>query len=286
MPTTPGGTPYTVATISDPTAGTIRYGYPSSLPADMVTVLYAHGSGGAYNQFETLSAWTGLRNALIDAGAGWIESTGGGTRSWGNPDAQAAYEAAYTRVAAVLDLGDVVILGRSMGGLVAAWLYTQSSVVPAVGLIVNSGVQDVVAYYDGTSPESQASILTAWGAADRAALVTASATDNPVNYPASDWAGLNVMQLVGTADTTVPRADHGDAMRTVYAGQPAIDLLDVRTGGDHSQTNGCYLEVDDMLAFIGSVADFTAPAPVAREYLNTIAHYVVIGGEKFTITPL
>lgn len=285
MPTTPNGTLYTVGTLSDPVAGTVVYGYPDGHAPDMVTLLYAHGAGGAANQFAALAAWTGLRNALIDAGAGWIESTGGGDRSWGNDAARAAYVRAHEMVAAIIDLGQIIVLGRSMGGLVAQWLYTQSNIPNMVGLIINSGVQDIVAYYDDNTDTGRGQMRAAWGATDSATFYAAVAGKNPVEWDPSLWAGKHVHQLVGSLDTTVPPTRHAYPMRARYAGQPETDVLTVRQGGDHGQTNGAYLEVDAMMQFIGSVADLTPPAPKPRERLRIIAQYEIRNGRRYLLTP-
>lgn len=289
MPTTPNGTAYTVTSLTDPVAGDIWYGYPNSTPADMPVVLYAHGAGGAANQFATLPAWGSMKNAIIDAGIGWVECTGGGDRSWGSPAAQAAYVAAYEAVAGILNIGPVIILGRSMGGAVAQWLYTQSDIPNMVGLMVNSGVQDLVAYYDayGVAGNTigQAQMRSAWGVADTAEFYDVMETENPVNYPASLWAGLNLLQLAGTSDTTVPPVDHAYAIRAVYSGQPAIDDL-YTTAGDHSSSNGLYSAVAPMMAFISTVLGEEPPEPEPREYLRTVAHYAVIDGQKYGLMPL
>lgn len=287
MPTTPNGTAYTVTSASVSGAGTVRWGVADTETADIPAILYCHGSGGANNQFETLSAWTDFRNWIIDNGWAWIEGSGGGTTSWGNAAARTAYENAYTHVAGVLDLGGIVPFGRSMGGVVASWLFTESTVVApvSIGCVINSGVQDLLAFYDGTSTTVQGQMLTAFAATDRADFITKTAGYEPLDRAASLWSGKKVIQLVGDADTTVPPAAHGYAMRTHYAGQPAIDRLDVRVGGDHSAGNGSYLQTTAMADFLAyDVLGLTPPPPVVTNYYELVeAFYVGPGGALYPL---
>jgi len=262
-------------------ANTVRWGVANATAgaADIPTILYAHGSGGASNQFETLSAWLGLREWLLDNGWAWIESTGGGSKSWGNAAARTAYEEAYTHVAGVIDVGTVVPLGRSMGGVVAQWLFTKSTVVAPVsgGAIINSGVQSLGAWYEAGI--DQAAVLAAYGATDSASFYAAITGYEALDFPATDWAGKKIIQLVGDSDTTVPAEDHGLAMRTHYAEQPTVDLLDVRVGGDHSAGNGSYLEVDAMASFLNVVMGIEPPPeepdPEENVYYKTTRAYVI-----------
>jgi len=255
-------------------AGTVRWGVGDTHlgDTDIPVLLYAHGAGGSSNQFEGFSSWLGLREWLIDNGWAWIEGSGGGSQPWGNTASRVAYENAYTHVAGVLDLGSVVPLGRSMGGLVVQWLYTQSAVLApvSVGLIVNSGVQSLAAAY--ASGNWTTEIRAAYGAADDATFNAASIGYDPLLFSASEWAGLNVLQLVGTADTTVPPADHGYAMRTHYAGQPSIDSLYERIGGDHSTGNGLYTATAPMTEFLAQV---TGQAPEERFFYRVSGRYLV-----------
>jgi predicted esterase len=252
-------------------AGTVRWGIADAhaADADIPTILYAHGSGGSNNQFETLSAWAGLRNWLMDNGWAWIEGSGGGATSWGNAAARLAYDTAYTHVAGILDIGPVVPLGRSMGGVVAQYLFTESPTVEpvSIGCIINSGVQSLAAWYEAGIAQSE--VLAAYSATDDASFYAAIAGYEPLDFPASNWDGKSILQLVGTADTTVPREDHGDAMRAHYAGHPAEDLLDVRAGGDHSQGNGSYLQVTAMTNYLYDLThDDPPPPPKIRQILS------------------
>lgn len=263
MPTTPAGTAYSTYSATVDGADTVRWAVADSKisTANIPVILYAHGAAGADNQFQTLAAWAGLRNWLIDNGWAWIEGTGGGSQPWGNAASRTAYENAYLHVAGIMDLGPVVVLGRSMGGLVGQWLYTQSLVIApvAVGAILNSGVQNLAAAY--ASGNWTTAMRAAYGATSTPEFNAASVGFDPLLFPATSWQGRNIIQLWGDADTLVPPADHAIAMRTHYAGKPAIDSFDIREGGDHSATNGSYLEVDAMALFLTQVVGSEPPEP-------------------------
>lgn len=302
MPTTSSGTTYTVYTSTATGYGTAVYAVADAHKNDtgIPTILYAHGAGGAYNQFATLTAWTGLRDWVIDHGGAWVEGSGGrtetaGQSNWGNSDARAAYVAYLEWAASKIDVGPVVPLGRSMGGVIAPWLYLRSPIAPrCVAMIVNSGVQTLTyGTRDSTNgalkPTGQyfgQSILDAYGAADYDTFITASSDYDPLNFAPSLWDGKKVLQLVGTADATVPRATRGaDPLRAVYAGRLVDDRIDVRESGDHSQANGSYLQVAAMTSFLTDVAFTESDPPVEAHPFRVAGHWLYQGGERYAMTP-
>lgn len=298
MPATANGTAYTVRSATLPTHGLVYWAVADSRASssDIPAVLYAHGSGGAANQFATLGAWAALRDWLIDNGWAWIEGTGGGATSWGNATARAAYPAYLAHVETILDVGHVVLLGRSMGGLVTAWLYAQYGGRSRFsGWINNSGVSTI---FEGTVDAANAaerptgqyfgpSMLPAWGVESYAALQSVAASYAPEGWPASAWAGKRILNLYGTSDTTVPWSPRGGGrLRELWAGQPATDLVEVRAGGDHSATNGSYLQVDAMASFLFSIGGGdTPPEPPTPTFSRVRRAYLVVGGSRFRFRP-
>lgn len=303
MPTTATGTAYTVHSHAVSGHGTCYWGVADTVAGDpnVPTLVYAHGSGGAPNNFATATQWTAMRDAVIDAGMAWVEGGGGdtdaaGAEGWGNQDARDAYEAYVAYLKTQIDVGDIVVMGRSMGGLVAVWLFLLSTFeAETVGLIVNSGVQTLTY---GTYPDANRDnwpsgyhfspkIRNAFGSADYTEFVTDSADFDPMGYDVDLWDGKNVLQLVGDADTSVPPQSRGAyPLRAVYEGHPAIDQLYIRPGGDHTASNGLYLEVPTMMNFIYDVAGITPPVtPVDPVIYRRIAKYRITGGKYYELTP-
>jgi pimeloyl-ACP methyl ester carboxylesterase len=299
MPTTATGTPYTVYSATLPTHGAAYWGVADAHTgsANIPAILYAHGSGGAANQFATLSAWDGLRDWLIDNGWAFIEGAGGGLTSWGNAAARAAYPAYLAHVEGILDIDKVVLLGRSMGGLVTAWLYAQySGKARFSGWINNSGVSTI---FEGTlgsgtvslRPTGEyfgASMFPAWGVSDYAGLTTAAAAYAPESWAASVWAGKHILACYGDADTTVPFTPRGAGpLRAIWNGQPTEDLVSIRAGGDHTGTNGSYLDVATMSAFLYSIGGGgTPPEPPVPTYYRILNGWMVgPGGVRYGVMP-
>lgn len=287
MPTTTNGTAYTTTridlgaphgvmnvTVADSQAGgTLR------------CLLYAHGAGGADNQFVALSAWKGLRDALLDDTLHpWVivEGSGGaavGSQNWGNPAAVAAYPAYLARARLDYTIDGVILLGRSMGGLVTANLCAHDTTGAYDGWINNSGVSTaLLGGHDGSKGSTAATawrfaptMWDSWGVADIPGLQAAMAAADaiPEDWAASVWAGKKILNCYGDADTTVNWNLRGAGpLRTIWAGQPAIDRVAVRSGGDHTGGNGSYLQVADMLAFIADVFGDEPPDPPAPTFVE------------------
>lgn len=285
MATTASGTPYTVNAATAPGGDATLWAVATSLLAasNIPLVVYCHGDGGAYNQFAALGAWQGMRDWLIDNGCAWVEAAGGGISTWGNQAARTSYEAAVAYARTQLDIGPIIVLGRSMGGIPAYWLATQSSfAADVVGLIINSGVTDLwLSYQTGAYLGWPAKFRTAYGAADDAEFYANSTGFDPMQFSTALYANLPVMQLWGTADTTVPSSRNAEPWISAYGPYAESVTTDIRVGGDHSAANGSYLQVDAMAAFIATVASITPPPPLDPRYRRVVDKYRVIGGEKY-----
>ncbi|MEV7875564.1 hypothetical protein [Microbacterium sp. NPDC089188] len=240
-------------------------------------VLYTHGADGAANQFtDNAGPWPlSFREWLIDNGFGWVEGTGGGLQSWGNRASETAYNELIDYVDKRYTVDQWLVLGRSMGGVVATRIYQARRNAEArngtpyrnpsrentrwIGLIINSGTQNLLGQYDYQNGARRPQMNAAWGVDNRDAFVAAIAGLNPIDGPPSAWQASRVLQMWGTADDVVVPATNGEAMRAMYAGVPELDLVDIRVGGDHSSANGSYARVGVMTSFIANVS--------ARKYM-------------------
>jgi hypothetical protein len=273
---------------------TVPPGFDPDAP-NVPVILYAHGSGGAANQWATLSAWAGMR-AWCDAN-GWVvvEGTGGGKPpshsdgfSWGNESAPPAYLAYLAHAELLYDVGVRVLLGRSMGGLPTSYLYSQSERAGDFdGWINNSGVSTLLVGTNGGGTSKTAwsfaeHVFPAFGypydsgrtnyAAVEAAIQAADMA--PEAWPAADWAGKKILCCYGDADTTVRWATMGGgAMLDTWAAGGADVTVRLRPGGDHSGSNGSYQQVDDMAEFLAQFTGST-PEPPARTYTRVKARFI------------
>jgi pimeloyl-ACP methyl ester carboxylesterase len=278
MATTSTGTVYTRHDFTPAGGDLSRYAVADAVAgkADIPTVLYCHGNGGGYNQFSA-SQWTQLRDTLFDTGWAYIEGTGGGLSSWGNDAARTSYEKAFQHVDGILDIGPVVILARSMGGIIGSWLGTQSPVIAprCAGMIFNSATQDF-GYRWSTYQDPD--VMTAYGMTNPAQFATATAGRDPMLFPLSVWEGRSALWIVGSADATVPAERHGIAMHD-RAGSvmTRADLHVVLGAGHESGVGGTYDEVPAMMAFLNHVAALTTPPVTGRR--QVLLDQLRVGGQ-------
>lgn len=261
MPTTLNGVNYMQRTVTLPNGDRAGLLEPDGVGSWLV--VYTHGNSGAWNQFATTAAWTGLRNWLLDNGVAVVESAGAGN-DWGGAASRVSYEQSVAWARTLVDGSKVVVLGRSMGGLVAYWLATQSAFAEDVrALIVNSGTTDLALRYSMASGNDLANMNAAYGvpgtAMDIPAFTAASAGHDPMLFPSAEYADLAVMQLWGSADTTVRPELHGAAWEAAFASACARYARDIREGGDHSATNGSYLQVGPMTSFLTALGVGVTP---------------------------
>lgn len=268
---TASGAPYTQTDFTPPGGDLSLYGVADSrIGAENVpTILYCHGATGGYNQF-TESRWTLFRDAIIDAGWAWIEGTGYSGTNWGNPQSIAAYKAAYNHAAAnFIDVGALVILGRSMGGMAASSLALKDpDISPLVdGLIINSGVQDLYQMTfgpSGAADGTQSAVRNAYGlAVDLSDFDAKTAAYDPMKFDPAVYANKRVFWTVGDQDPIVVPTLQGIKQRDRVGRNPLYSDLDVLVGGTHgSGPSGTYDRVNQMMAFLDVVTG-NVSGPVA-----------------------
>ncbi|PPF85008.1 hypothetical protein C5E07_05815 [Pseudoclavibacter sp. RFBJ3] len=184
-----------------------------------------------------------------------VESSGAGN-GWGGDASRLSYEQAAAWAMTLVPIADVTVLGRSMGSLVAYWLATYSEFSPLVrNLIINSGTTDLIARYAASSGSDMRAMNAAYGVApttdkNEAAFAAAAVGHDPMQFPTGIWADKRVLQLWGSADTTVVPEAHGQAWVTKYGAHTKATVVDVRANGDHGWDNGSYLQMDAMTSFL------------------------------------
>lgn len=255
MPTTPNGTTYTVypftaggesawRAIADNSVG------GSSIPA----VLFCHGNPGAVStdadqQFG--AGYTTLRNWLIDNGWAYIEGHGAGA-NWGNTAGRNAYEAMFAATVATWAISKVIVIGRSMGALVGAWLASQSNVVApyCAGFVSLSGTADLSNRWSTAGTTDRANLETAYGVSGETAFRAAVATFDPLLATLSTWDGRNAIMQWDTSDSTVPYTANGQAWDTKYGPRLTLRRTQSTTGGDHNSTPNNATHTAATIAFV------------------------------------
>lgn len=311
--TTATGTAWTGVQFTCADGSVARRIVPTALltTVDIPCMIYFHGAGSAGNFFETATVFRPLRDLLLDAGWCIVESFGGpsgdtssdgGRQNWGNAASRISYEQAFDWADSIHEFRAVTVLGRSMGGMNSLYFGTRHPTISSrvVGIVVNSGVQNLIAANNvpsGGNPDWQTgspsgsgkfwpTMWTAHGVATKEEFAAAVSPEfDPHQFNPSVFAGKHIMQLAGTADNTVPPGDHAYAMRTLYAGQPAVDTLIVGEGKDHSSGNGMYDYAPEMWDFlrtaVGDPPD--PPEPTVREVYSIEQLYLFSGGELYPV---
>lgn len=302
MPTTATGTAYTTTTVdlgaphgvAHMTVADAMVGQP------LRALLYAHGAGGASDQFVTLGQWNGMRDALLDdTEHAWVivEGSGGsvvGAQNWGNLAARSAYPAYLDHAETVHDITATVLLGRSMGGLVTAYLYAHDTTGRYAGWINNSGVSTLLVGATSGPKDTAAAtgwyftptMWNSWGVTDVATLSAAMAAADaiPEDWDPPLWAGKNILACYGDADTTVPWTTRGaKPLRDLWVGQPAIDRASLTPGGGHGGTVNSYGDIDSMLTFIGDVFGDIPPEPPTPTIEVVTAAFIIDDGQRYAV---
>lgn len=289
MPLTASGTSYTVYTATIPGLGRCRWIIADNAVgrADVPALLYAHGANGGVGSFSGGSSWTLLRDWWMDIGGVVIEGEGGAPDAsgvtfnhWGNQMNRDAYMAYFGHVAAIVDIGIVVPVGSSMGGLITKWLATRSPIAyRCPGLLSFAGVGTLfVGDYDtvpGNTPTnitqqsaryftSTTGIAAAYGASSYDQLVTLAADHAPENWTPNVWAGKRILEMYADNDIAVPWWPRGSSrLREIRAGQPQADIAELHTGltVGHDLSTGVGMHFPVVQDFLTGLLPAPEPQP-------------------------
>ncbi|OZE35586.1 MULTISPECIES: alpha/beta fold hydrolase [unclassified Rhodococcus (in: high G+C Gram-positive bacteria)] len=246
MPTTPNGTVYTSTsyTTSAGEPGIYVVGNAAKLAASVPLALVCHGNPGsdpasADGQFSNGSGYAALRNWLIDNGWAFAECRGAGA-NWGNAAGRAAYRALFDDVSALMSVGPVVVVGRSMGGLVGAYLASREPAIApkCIGFVCLSGTLDLANRYAIATGTDLANLNAAYGVTNSTEFAAISDEYDPMKVATSVWSGRKAIQQYATGDGTVPPNTNAIVWRDKYGAQLTVNSVQITDGGDHNSSTG------------------------------------------------
>lgn len=216
--------PYNVQALNTTEPSRVLYVGSSISPR---VVLYFHQGGGNLTSFGD-PEWDPTRDALLNAGYSIAESQACGN-NWGNNCGRAAYR----QVVVALNPQKLYLLGRSMGGLTAAYAAVEDSwIAPKVKAVAfSSAVLDRQAFEDADTANHWPEVHTTAGY-------------DPMLAPPIRWSHRLVRNYYGSADTVCPPSQHALAFQNRFGGS-AVNLGPY----EHKQTFGI---ADDLVAFFNS----------------------------------
>jgi len=269
MPTTPNGTAYTVTSFTSSAGEPCRRAVADAVADDLEIplVIFCHGNPGADvssadTQFS--SGYTTQRNWMMDNGWAYVEGHGAGA-SWGNQDARAAYRAMYDDTLAAWDIGWNVVIGRSMGGLVGAYLAARDPKISrrCRGFVHLSATADLTNRYSTASTADKAALLTAYDAPDATSLAWAVKDHDPLLVLPEAWYGRNAVVQYDTGDVSVPPEVNALPWFERFGPQLAIGRTVSTSGGDHNSTPNRATHAAATIAFLQDVLiPYEEPSPI------------------------
>jgi len=269
MPTTPAGTQYTVYPFTSSAGESCRRAIAdgSFSDPDVPLVIFCHGNPGtddtsADQQFT--QGYTVQRNWLIDNGWGYVEGHGAGA-NWGNQDARAAYRAMYVDTLAVWDVGWNVVIGRSMGGLIGAYLASRDPMISrrCRGFVHLSATADLTNRYSTASASDKAALLAAYDAPDESSLMWAVRDHDPLLVSPPAWHERRAIVQYDTGDVSVPPTVN--AIPWIDRFGPELEPLRtyVTSGGNHNTTPNDPGHAAATIAFLQEVlVPYEEPSPI------------------------
>lgn len=216
-------------------------------------VIYAHGYGDtAENSMNQMLAIQPVLNALINAGYGVAASDFGGTANWGNPGSIQTMDELYRHLRDAYNVGPIVLMGHSMGGLVTLSALANRTVPGIAGWV---GVEPVVSlagmYNHATVAEYRTTISNAYGiAADGSNYAAKTSGYDPALRKASDFRGVPMLMFASPADTAVVKTQNSDVLQAkVQPLQPDVTVVQA-TGG---HVDPSHFQPDVVVAFANRV---------------------------------
>lgn len=175
---------------------------PSGVKSYMETrlVIACHGVASKPSFMEA-SQFTPNLDAFIERGWVVASHTAGGN-AWGNERAMQGNAATYDYVAREWFINKVLVMGFSMGGLTTLNITGRKVVPRVVGAITVNGVVDTHTFDQG--------VWSHYGASSWNDMIVKQAGYDPMRDDPQRWAGLPVLQIAGSGDSTCHPSEHAE----------------------------------------------------------------------------
>lgn len=200
---------------SSPNGQAVRLFEPAQ--PDGTLVMWQH----PHTQNEQLTAGYYMWPLISAATArGWtVAASNQHGDSWGNDNAVADLVDLRNLVHSRTPVTDVVLVGGSMGGVSSLIAASRNSIPNIRGVYLVDGVCDLANMHANASYTT--SIRTAYGVAgDGSDFATLTAANDPMRQSVSTFAGKRIRFQASSADTSVPKTAHADAMSTRLGSTP------------------------------------------------------------------
>lgn len=181
--------------------------------------------------------------------------------SYGSPAAMQDMRDVYNQACRLAPVGGVVLVGNSMGAIVAINAVTTGAIPGVLGVYITDPVVNLRQRYDGTR---KAMISAAYGIASNGSdYDVKTAGHDPALRNWSAFRGVPFHIIGSTGDTTVPFASNGQVLATKLAGHNDVTLI-TRTSAGHGSPDRFSLELlRDFLAKVAGIeVGVTPPEPV------------------------
>lgn len=174
-------------------------------------LITVHGWGSADEQgYSFLDGDVGqiLGRAAVDRG--WVVASPHLSGSqWANDVAMTDFANLYAWANGRWNVERVVLHGTSAGALAVSVAAGQGIFPNLAAMVTIDGVYNLQNWY-GSGASRKASVDAAWGTTTLEELQTLIPGHDPVNDPATNWAGLPIFMAASPADTVVAKVRHSD----------------------------------------------------------------------------
>jgi hypothetical protein len=219
--------------------------YDARKPSPLVIWCHQSVTGAAWDMWEETRVQpvtAALQDAgYIIAGANDVEAP---ANAYGNQESLDEFLGLYRMIVALYNVGPLFFYGASMGGLTMAnAIMRREFPTPAAAACVG-GAWDVGHVWDlGTPFDTQ--VQNAYGASDRATVITNSTGYDPIRGATADFRGVPWRLYTSAGDTLQPPANQQAFLDIVSPEAPEAELI--TASGAHLDAS--QYQASDVLAF-------------------------------------